>query len=175
MSIFLETKRLMIKMPSLEYLNEVFLLDSDPIVMNFMGGPRTVKSAREWLEKNIGHQERNGFGFGLVFEKETGLFIGRAGLLYLAYDENQPDIELGYRLHKAFWGKGYATELAKALVNWGFEHLSVNKLVAVINPNNMRSRRVLEKVGMHYEGKSKYYDDEVDRYEILKHEWIELK
>jgi len=174
MSIFLETKRLIIKTPSLEYLNEAFLLDSDPTVMNFMGGPRSMKSAREWLEKSIGHQERNGFGFGLVFEKETGLFVGRAGLFYLAYDENQPDIEIGYRLHKAFWGKGYATELAKALINWGFEHLSVNKLVAVINPKNTHSRHVLEKAGMHYVGKSKYYDDEVDRYEILKCERIEL-
>jgi RimJ/RimL family protein N-acetyltransferase len=96
------------------------------------------------------------------------LFIGRAGLLYFAYDENQSDIEIGYRLHKDFWGKGYGTELVKALINWGFEHLSVNKLVAVINPDNIRSRRVLEKSGMHYVGKCQYYEDEVDRYEILK-------
>jgi [ribosomal protein S5]-alanine N-acetyltransferase len=169
MSIFLETERLIIKTPSLEYLHEAFLLDSDPNVMYFMGGPRTLESTREWLEKNIRHQERNGFGFGLVFEKETSQFIGRAGLLYLAYDENQTDIEIGYRLHEVFWGKGYATELVKALIKWGFENLSVNKLVAVIKPDNHRSRNVLEKSGLCYVGKSKYYDDEVDRYEISKH------
>jgi RimJ/RimL family protein N-acetyltransferase len=77
MSIFLETQRLIIKTPSLDYLNEAFLLDSDPDVMYFMGGPRTLKSAHEWLEKNISHQERNGFGFGLVFEKERNRFVYR--------------------------------------------------------------------------------------------------
>lgn len=168
MSIFIETERLIIKKPCLNNLNEAFILDSDPEVMLFMGGPRTLQATQEWLDKNIRHYEKHGFGFGFVYEKATNIFIGRAGLLYLAYDDTQPDIEIGYRLHKACWGRGYATELTKALIKWGFENLTVNKLVGIINPDNQRSRRVLEKAGMHYVGKSKYYDKKVDRYEIMK-------
>ncbi len=168
MKIFLESERLIIKKPSLDQLAEAFSIDSDPEIMHYMGGARTEDSIRAWLEKNIQHQKKHSFGFGFVYEKETGQCIGRAGLLYLAYDDTQPDIEIGYRLHQSSWNKGYATELVKALIQWGFSNLSVNKLVAVINPKNERSRRVLEKVGMCYVGKDRYYDKEVERYEILK-------
>jgi [ribosomal protein S5]-alanine N-acetyltransferase len=168
MKIFLETQRLIIKEPSLNQLEQAFSLDSDSEVMYYVGGARTKESTLEWLEKNIQHQNNNGFGFGFVYEKETERFIGRAGLLYLAYDDTQPDIEVGYRLHKQYWGQGYATELTKALIEWGFDNLTVSRLVAVINPKNIRSRRVLEKAGMSYVGKSIYNNAEVNRYEISK-------
>lgn len=168
MKIFLETARLIIREPSWDQLDEAFAIDSDPEVMYYVSKPRTLDKVREWLDKNIQHQNKHGFSFGFVYEKETGKCIGRAGLLYLAYDDTQPDIEIGYRLYKSSWGKGYATELARALIKWGFENLPVDKIVAVIDPQNGKSRRVLEKANMHYAGKTLYYDMEVDRYEILK-------
>lgn len=87
------------------------------------------------------HFNKHGFTFGVVFEKEIGNFIGRAGLMYLDYDDTQPEIEIGYRLLKSHWGKGYGTELAKGIIDWGFKHLNVEKLIAIIDPQNEKSRQ----------------------------------
>jgi predicted Zn-dependent protease len=68
------------------------------------------------------------------------------------FDVTQSEIELAYRFHTKFWGKGYATESAKALIEYGFNHLSLSHIIAAAYPENERSRRVLEKCGMLYRG-----------------------
>ena len=167
--IFLETKRLIIKPSKFEDLDNLCVLQSDPDVMKYIGqGVRSPEEVKKWFEKTLLHHQKHGFSFGSVFEKASGDFIGQAGIMYLDYDDSQPDIEVGYRLSKKCWNNGYATELSRALIAWGFENLSVNKLVAVINPGNERSRRVLEKIGMHYIGKVNCYNTEVAKYEIDK-------
>jgi len=167
---FLETKRLIIKPPSISDVELVYSLDSDPDVMRYIGNgyPRSREESLSWYEKSIKHFEKYGFSFGLVFEKETGEFIGRAGINYNAYDDSQPDIEIGYRLYKKFWNKGYATELADALVEWGFKNLKIDKLCGFSHPDNRSSCRVLEKIGMHFIGIDKYSDEKIVRYEILR-------
>lgn len=158
MNIFLKTERLIIKPSVPEDFDDLYALQSDPDVMQYIGqGVRTSSEVNEWLAKAIAHHQKHGFSFCSVFEKESNQLIGQAGLQYLAYDDQQPDIEIGYRLKKQSWGKGYATELTKALIVWGFNNLSVDKLVAVINPANEKSRRVLEKAGMLYVGEIKYF------------------
>jgi GrpB-like predicted nucleotidyltransferase (UPF0157 family) len=77
-------------------------------------------------------------------------------------------------LHQKYWGRGYATELVKALIKWGFEHISIDKLVAVTHPLNISSQKVLEKSGMDYAGKKPYMDSEVSYFEIYKDDLIEL-
>ncbi|STX50451.1 GNAT family acetyltransferase [Legionella busanensis] len=169
MSVFLETKNLIIKTPQLEDFANLYALQMDAEVMRYIGqGVRTHSEVMSGLEKALAHQEKHMFSLGCVFEKESGLFVGRAGLIYLAYDDTQPEIEVGYALIKAVWGKGYGVELAQALINWGFQHLTINKLVAVINPNNKHSRRVLEKVNMNYVGRAHHWNSEVALYEIQK-------
>jgi ribosomal-protein-alanine N-acetyltransferase len=169
MNIFLETKRLIIKPSTFEDLDNLCLLQADQDVMQYIGqGLRNPEEVRKWLEKSISHHQKHGFSFGSVFEKETGIFIGQAGIMFLDYDDTQPDVEIGYRLHKRFWNKGYATELSRELIKWGFKHLPVDKLVAVINPQNEKSRHVLEKVSMSYVGKINCYNSEVAKYEICK-------
>lgn len=169
MSIFLETNRLIVKAPSLEDFDNLYALQSDADVMKYIGkGVRTKEEVMTGLEKSLLHQAKHGFSLGCVYEKESETFVGRAGLIYLGYDDTQADIEVGYGLVKSAWGKGYATELAKALIQWGFNHLSVDKLVAVIMPENDGSRHVLEKADMKYVGRSKYWDIDVSLYEILR-------
>lgn len=141
----------------MEDLDNLYAMQTDADVMKYIGqGVRTQTEVMDGLEKAIAHQEKHGFSLGCVFEKESGLFVGRAGLIYLAYNDTQPEIEVGYALIKSAWGKAYGIELAKALINWGFQHLNVNKLVGVINPNNEHSRRVLEKLNMNYVGRAHY-------------------
>lgn len=169
MTIFLETKRLIINVPEPSDFEDYYLHQSDPEVMKYIAsGARTFEEVKVHLDKVIEHYQKHGFTLGTVTSKENGKFIGQAGLIYLAYQDNQPDIEIGYRLTKENWHKGYALELCSALIKWGFQHLSVNKLVAIIHPKNDASRRVLEKAGMHYIGLGHYHDHEVARYEIDK-------
>ena len=137
--------------------------------MKYIGrGIRTKDEVMNGLEKAIHHFENYGFSLGNVIEKSSNTFIGRAGLIYLGYDDQQPDIEVGYALTKTAWSKGYATELSNALIHWGFEHLTVERLVGVINPSNEKSRRVLEKIGMNYVGRAHHWNNEVALYELHK-------
>ena len=168
---FLETKRLIIKPSSLENVETVYPLVSDPEVMRYVGkGAKTPEETVEGIKNHILHFQKHGFGFGDVYEKATGTFIGNAGLVYLEMDDTQPEIEVGYRLHKAYWNKGYGTELTKALIDWGFKNIPVKKLVAVLRSENEKSRRVLEKAGMRYVGRVHSYNNEVAKYEIYKND-----
>jgi len=150
MTIFIETERTVIKVPVLNDVTYWSSLHSDHDVMEYMGGIKTKEVVQAWLEADIQHFKKHGFGMGSVFERNSNEFIGKAGLVYLDHDDHQPDIEIGYVLHKHFWSKGYGTELVHALVNWGFNHLSVNKLVAVTRPENEKSKCLLEKCGMRH-------------------------
>jgi [ribosomal protein S5]-alanine N-acetyltransferase len=171
--ILLETKRLIVKPTSLDNLDNTYKLYSDPEVMRYVGrGAKTYEETCNAVKLLIAHHEKHGFSTGDVYEKETGLYVGRAGLVYLEMRDDQPDIEIGYILHKIFWNKGYGTELAKGTVEWGFNHLPVNKLIANVSPKNISSCHVLEKIGMSYvgnfpyQGKLHFSDYEEARYEI---------
>ena len=170
MAIFLETQRLILKKTAPSDFDDLLALRSDPDVMKYIGDGKikTPEDIKWFLDMAIPYQQKHGIGFCSVFEKESGDFIGQAGLFHISFHEEHPDIEAAYRLHKKFWGNGYATELATALINWGFEHLPVNRLVALINPENTASRHVLEKAGMTYTGIVEHYGEEKPCYEIYK-------
>ena len=176
MAIFLETKRLIIKTPDIKDIDKIYTLDSDPDVMRYIGNglPRSKEESRQWYNKSVQYYGKYGYSFGLVYEKETGEFVGRAGINHNAYDDSQPDIEVGYRLFKKFWNKGYATELAMALIEWGFKNLELEKICGFASPNNKASRHVLEKAGMKLIGLDKYAEEEVVRYEIFKNKGEKL-
>lgn len=171
MSIFLETERLILKTPELSDLDNLVALRSDLEVMQYTGegASQTKEQVKEYLNFAISYFNKHGMGFCLIFEKESGQFIGEAGLFHLLFDDTQPEIEVDYHLHKKFWGKGYATELVKALVQWGFQHLSINKLVSAAYPNNVASQKVLKKAGFDCRSKKQLPDGkELFWYEIYK-------
>ncbi|CAM2773341.1 GNAT family N-acetyltransferase [Legionella worsleiensis] len=176
MSIFLETKRLVLRAPELSDLDELVTLRSDFEVMKYTGegGAQTKEQVEDYLNFALSYQKKHGMGFYLVFEKESGSFVGEAGLFHLLFDDTQPEIEVGYHLHKKFWGKGYATELTKTLVHWGFQHLLINKLVAATYPNQTASQKVLQKSGFNFRGKKQTSDGmELFWYEIYKSDGVE--
>jgi ribosomal-protein-alanine N-acetyltransferase len=169
MSVFLETERLVINTADLADFDDLLRLQSDPDVMHYIGsGVRTKEEVMAGLEKALAHQEKYGFTLSSVYEKSSDQFVGRAGLIYLAYDDTQPDIEVGYALIKSAWNKGYATELTQALIAWGFQHINVEKLFGVIQPGNEGSRGVLQKSKMSYVGRTMYCKVEVALYSIAK-------
>jgi len=163
MAIFLETHRLVIKIPKATDINNWIALHGKSEAMS-----KAPDIVQEWLKSDMTHFEKHGFGMGSVYEKDSKEFVGRAGLFYVDHNDAQPHIEIGYVLRKAFWNKGYATELAKALIEWGFDHLHVDKLVAITNAKNKSSQRVLEKVGMQYKNIVQFHGKNFLFYEIQR-------
>ena len=156
MSIILETKRLILKRIALSHFDDLLALRSDPEVMKYIGDGsiQTKEEVENFIQCSLttGYYEKYGLDFFSVYEKETGDFVGQAGLFHVGFNVKQDDIELAYRLHTKYWNLGYATELAKALINYGFNKLSLPKIIAAVRPENERSKRVLEKAGMSYIG-----------------------
>lgn len=114
------------------------------------GAPPPREEVIERLHARIEQQRRLGFTFGVVEERDTGAFVGAAGLALLA--RKGPEIEVGYHIHDAFAGRGYATEAARAYIEWGFapkpDGLGLDRIVAIVRPDHAASRRVLEKCGL---------------------------
>lgn len=151
MKVFLETKRLVLKIPELSDLQDWILIIQDLVVMKYIGNVKTKEEIEAlFFDVVVPYHKKHEIGFCSVFEKETGSFVGQAGLFHIGYDDTKTDIEVAYRLFEKFWGKGYATELASALVEWGFANLPVNKLVGFAAEDNAASSQVLKKVGMHF-------------------------
>lgn len=152
-SIYLETERLTLRRLTEDDVDNLYELDSDPEVMHYLTGgiPHTREEIVEKvLPHYLDHYEwYEDFGFWAAIEKATGAFIGWFHLR--PYHENRSEIELGYRLKRSAWGKHYATEGSRALIEKGFTELGVEKIVADTLVANARSRRVMEALGMHRE------------------------
>ena len=128
--------------------------------MRYVGGPTaSVEESNEKLQRLIDHQEQHGFSLWAVVERESAAVIGDAGLILYAH--RGPDVELGYRLKVPYWGKGYGTEAARAWLRHGFDEIGLGRIVAVTREENEASRRVLEKIGMRYDGRTEKAGDEV--------------
>lgn len=164
----LTTPRLIIRKPTLSDFDHLYRLQSNTDVMSFIGnGIRNKEEVTVGLEKAINHYKKHNLSLGCVYLENSNEFIGRAGLIYLNYDDNQPDIELAYAILPKYWGKGYATELTKSLIHWGFESFSIQKIIAVVHPKNDASQNVLIKSGMINSGTMTYWNKEILRFEII--------
>ncbi|STX50944.1 GNAT family acetyltransferase [Legionella busanensis] len=170
MTIILETKRLVLKTMTAKDLACLFNLRSNPRVMKFIGNGKVQKKeqVKEFIKLAPNYFKEYGLGFFNAFKKENGSFIGQAGLFHLGFDVNQPEIELAYRLLPEYWHQGYATELATALIKWGFNEKKLKRIIAMVHPENERSRRVLEKSGMSYLGMINFREERNPCYEIKK-------
>lgn len=122
----------------------------DPQVMHTLGGMRSDERTAEVLRLLVADWAAHGFGYWMARDTASGAFIGRGGLRHVVIGGG-PEVEIGYALMPAYWGQGYATELARACVRVGFDVLGRDDLVAFTLPINARSRRVMERVGFRYE------------------------
>jgi ribosomal-protein-alanine N-acetyltransferase len=175
MTHWIETQRLYINVPTIVDMKHWHSLHSDPEVMQYLGGSRTRDISQAWLETDIAHYGKHGFCLGSVFEKSSGNFVGRAGLVYLNYDDSQPEIEIGYELSDSYWGRGYGSELVAALICWGFKHLDVAKLVAVTRPENQKSQHIMKKAGMRYEKLTQLHGEDYLFYVVHRNPVIKVE
>jgi [ribosomal protein S5]-alanine N-acetyltransferase len=123
---------------------------SDPEVMRWVGtGPVTGRTmTARMLDGYAAHQRTHGFSFWAVLEAATNTLIGDAGLHRTAAGET----ELGYTLAKSAWGRGYATEAARAWLDAAFRQLDIDEVIALVEPPNRASLHVLEKAGLRRNG-----------------------
>jgi RimJ/RimL family protein N-acetyltransferase len=123
--------------------------------------PRTFEETREELEWFMnGHPKFPELGLWATIHKETGMFIGRCGLLPWTID-SQNEVEVAFSLSKNYWGQGFATEAARDIVRYGFENLKLSRLICLIDQENQASIKVATKIGMTFEKKGK---DEVESF-----------
>jgi RimJ/RimL family protein N-acetyltransferase len=141
----LTTDRLILRMLRESDFEEYWEVHRDPEVTRFTTRTQMDRmDAWRHLAMIAGHWHLRGFGMWGVFEKETGRFAGRAGFYQ---PDGWPDFELGWTLGRAFWGKGYATEAAKRCVRYAFEEMDRDHLISLIDPANVASIRVAERIG----------------------------
>jgi RimJ/RimL family protein N-acetyltransferase len=152
MTTILETQRLLLRRPVISDLDDLFAFYSDPDVIRYIpDAPRTREASREELEWHMnGHPKFPELGLWATILKETGSFIGRCGLIPWTIDE-QHEVEVAFALAKPYWGRGLATEVAQALVQYGFQHLKLSRLICLIDHDNQASIKVATKIGMNFE------------------------
>ena len=129
-------------------LHEVLYSDAD--AMRLLGGPRQLIGTKAALDRSMHQQEQSGYSFWPVIERDSGLLIGEAGLFPLAPEG--PDVALGYAFGSAYWGRGYATEAARAVLAEAFGPLGLDRVVAITRETNLGSRNVLTKLGFRVHG-----------------------
>lgn len=156
--MLLETPRLLLIPPSHDHFEEICRLFAAPLVMRYIGNGKTRdrEEAQKAIETNEKHWEAFGYGFWTIIEKETKAFVGRGGLIHIAFNHEEPDVELGYILTKEHWGKGYATEVARHFIQWGFAHLDNPYFMAMTYKENTASQNVLKKVGFTFDREDIY-------------------
>ncbi|KAA3625431.1 MAG: N-acetyltransferase [Flavobacterium sp.] len=150
-NLFIETERLLIRPFKMEDIAPCYTMNLDKEVSRYTGDGGVVSKKeieRRIVEDVLGDYKKHGYGRLAVELKSERKFIGFTGLKYL---EDLKEVDLGYRFMKEYWGKGIATESGSACLDLGFETLGLNKIIAMVLPQNLDSIRVLEKLNFEYE------------------------
>jgi len=143
----LETERLRLRRMTIGDLDNLLLIFSDPVAMQYYPSTMNHDQAIAWIRRTEANYEAYGIGFLAVESKEDGRFLGQCGLIPQNID-GSVDMEVAYLFVRRCWGHGYATEAAKACRDWGFEHLGVPRLVSIISKYNTPSMNVAQRNGM---------------------------
>ncbi len=129
---------------TVEDAQDFYELNADPVVLKYTGDEpfASVLAAEEFI-KNYHHYQQHGYGRWAVIMKESDTWIGFCGL------RNQDGVvDLGFRLKRVHWGRGLATEAARACLRYGHDGLDIKKIIGSCHPKNQASERVLQKCGM---------------------------
>lgn len=161
----LKTARLNIRRFTIAHLDGLAALRGDKDVMRFIHTvPQTREAVQARIEKASNQYIERGFAQWAVDDKETNELLGWCGFSYL--DDVPPTVEIGYGFGKSHWGKGYATEAARACLRYGFENLNFDAVCAVAIPENYASRGVMERLGFNYLRDAFHWGVDVVYYEL---------
>jgi len=165
----LETERLRLRRWKAEDCEPFARLNADARVMEFFSKTATREASDAMAERIERGFAQHGFGLYALELRETGEFIGFTGLAVPEFDAPfMPSVEIGWRLAFEHWGRGLATEAARAALRYGFEELGLTEIVAFTVPANKRSWRVMEKIGMTHDPRGDFDHPKVPEGSALK-------
>jgi RimJ/RimL family protein N-acetyltransferase len=170
----LATERLSLRAVREEDVEPLYQLMQDPDVVRYIGDRRIPSRQDCWrsIAGWIGHWALRGYGLWAVEERDSGDFIGRVGFINPA---EWPGPEVGYALGRRWWGRGYATEAARAAMDWGFEQIGFEELISLIDPDNAASIRVAERLGETLRGDTELWGHRVLVYAIARASWASTR
>jgi RimJ/RimL family protein N-acetyltransferase len=165
----IETERLVLRMFRDSDTDAYAEMLGDAEVTRFLGG-KTMSRQEAWrnMAMVLGHWHLRGYGFWAVEERASGELVGRVGCWR---PEGWPGLEVGWTLRRAYWGRGYATEAARASLEHAFTALEQTHVVSLIDPKNTNSIRVAERLGERPEGEWKVFGIKLIVYGIDREEW----
>ena len=153
----LETERLILRHFTDDDVDDVFAVIGDPLTMKFYPQTFTREDARRWVTRSQERYRTDGFGLFAVVLKSNREVIGNCGVVKQNV-EGESLLEVGYHFRRDYWGHGYATEAARACVEYAFRQSGTAKVVSLILPENQPSRRVAERNGMKVEKFVTFHD-----------------
>lgn len=148
----LETERLIIRHFKADDLDEMAALCADAETMRFVGDGRPLnkEQVRGWIERSLENYRQHGFGCSAVVLKDGERFAGYCGFVRPSLDE-VAEAEIIYGFNREFWGQGFGHEAARAMLEYGFNHCRLKRIIATIDPANKASIRIVTKLGMKFQ------------------------
>ena len=148
----MQTQRLILREWTDDDLEPFAALNADPNVMEFLPALLTREQSDEMAARIRTHFQERGFGLWAVEVRGGAKFIGFVGLTVPRFEAHfTPCVEVGWRLAAEHWGQGYAPEAARAALEYGFRELKLTEIVSITVPHNLKSRRVMEKIGLRHD------------------------
>lgn len=168
----LTTPRLLLQPIDDHHLTGLRELNSDPQVMRYITGrPETPDETLTMIARVKARWLEWGYSWWALIDRETGRLVGAGCIQHMQRDAANP-LEIGWRLRPDVWGKGYASEAARAMAGFAFEVLAVPQLLAVCHQENSDSARVMQRLGMRYRGVERWYDTDTAVYVMERDEWL---
>ena len=140
----LRLRHLRLNEPDIEAISAIF---GDPVAMQFFPSTYNRIDVEEFIQRQLNRYAADGYGLWAVTLKTTGQIIGDCGLARQLVNDTE-EVEVGYHINRSFQKQGYATEAALGCMKLGFDQLGLTRLISMIRPENVPSRRVAEKNGM---------------------------
>ncbi len=188
MKLELHTERLLLTPFAPTDLDVALEMFTDPEVVKYVCDVMTEAEIRQEMSNSTKRGGNGGIGIWCVADRRTGEKLGDSYLLPLPIDEDDTDfslvvmgqmpdaeIEIGFFLKRSAWGRGYATEVCKRLLQFAFQEVSLNEVVASVDEDNVASKKVLEKSGLLDRGRMRCYGKDSPIYRITRDEWNELQ
>ena len=165
----LTTHRLVLRTWKQSDIAKMAAINADPVVMEYFPSAQDLKATKKLIEHINNHYAEYGYALYAVEIQESGEFIGFVGLNVPSFEipnfspTSEPVVEIGWCLASRSWGQGFATEAAGAVLHYAFTHLKLDEVVSFTSVSNVKSRRVMEKIGLQHDEKDDFNHPKLDK------------
>jgi len=169
MNKIIETDRLILRTWTDSDLQPMFAINQDPKVMEYFPGLQDLETTKNFIAKVNNHFEKHGYSLYACVRKDSNEFIGFIGLLIADFEAHfTPATEIGWRLSSKHWGQGFATEGAKAVLDYAFRELKIPEIVSFTAEGNAKSIKVMQKIGLRHNANDDFDHPKLDDTSPLK-------